>query len=113
MQEILCAAGASQRPIILFPPIVRTHHEDLHSFFLRKLILHAFQKKVVPAQSNWVLVELGRGRTEIDVADLAPTTSVAADDHYETLTFAGCWICSFGLQTYVVTQSSALEKVVP
>src|SRR5580658_3269627 len=110
VQEIFCAAGASQRPVVLLPPLIKAHDKNLH-WLLRELILNAFEQIVIPV--NFILPVLSGGGAEVDVTNLAALPGMAANRHDEMLSTACRLTAPVPLQSQVIPQRPALKDVVP
>src|SRR5450631_1039537 len=110
MQKVLAALGSRQRPVLFLSPFVSSHDEDLDRLLFREIILHAFEEILIPIQRDFILVELGRSRTEVDIANLLPAAGMAADDHQQAL----CGACPFSSvcsNSRVVAQGPSLKNV--
>ena len=112
MQKIFRVLRASQRPVILFAPLIRTHHENFHRL-AGKFVLRALEKILVPLQGELIFVVLSRGRSKVDIANFSSAASVSANRHQEMLATTGSFTSPMCLDSDVVPQRSTLENVIP
>src|ERR1019366_5222075 len=77
-----------QRPVVLVPPDVPTHHEDLHGLLSGDPVVDSLHEVVVPAQSVLPCVE-HRVLAQIEVAHLLGEAGVAAGNDHQALAIPG------------------------
>src|SRR5450755_446816 len=103
MQEVSGVVGTNQRPVILLPPLVGTHHEEFYGLGLGKVVGNVLEEIVVPAQSSLIFVKW-RGRAKIYIADLATGASVPANHDQEMLSSARCFVLAMQFHADIVAQ---------
>src|SRR5580693_9312643 len=103
MQKIFGALRARQGPIIFFPPLVGAHDENLHRL-ARKFVQDTLKQVVIPAQSDFVFIELGGSRSKVNFADLSAVSRMTPNGHDEMLTFACRFTSAVRLDSDVVAQ---------
>src|SRR6185437_10704349 len=112
MEKVLRFARALKRPAVLITPLIEAHYKNPDRLS-RELVLHAFEKVVVPLKGRIIAVELGCGRPKIHLANLAPRSCMPANYHQKVLP-APCGLASsFRLDSFVISQRPALKNVVP
>jgi len=90
MQEIFSVLRPSQRPVVLFPPLIGAHHENLY-WFTGKFILNPLEKVLIPLQGKIIFIVFSRGLSKVHIADLSPVASVSPDGHKEMLAATRCF----------------------
>ena len=112
VQEISGAAGAGQRPVILFAPLVRAHYKNSDRL-AGEAILRALEKIVVPGKRDFVFVVLRGGAAKIHVSDFAAVAGMTADRHQQVLSLAGRLASGPRPQAHVIADGTALKNVIP
>src|ERR1700730_7460137 len=108
MQEIFSALRPSQRPVVLFPPLIGAHYKNLYRF-TGKLVLDALEKVLVPLQSDFIFIEFSRGGSKVNIADLAPAASVSSYGDEKMLAVPRRFASAMRLDPDVVAQRSPLK----
>ena len=78
-----------------------------------EFVLDAFKKKIVPIEDDVCVYVFHGVRSEVDIADAAAETGMAADFDQQMLLGARCVRGSVGLGTHVIAQSAGIENVIP
>ena len=114
-QVVVDEVGVRQRPVVLIPPDVRPHHEDLHRLVAGDAVVLAPQQVVEPAQLHPGDVHRvgGAHQPEVALREPAGQRPVCPRADHQPLQPAGRVAAAGGLHPEVVGDGALEEQVEP
>src|SRR5438309_1052748 len=85
MQKILHSLSLRRRPVVFLPVFIDPHRKKRNRLVSRIVIFYSFEKEVIPVKNHIRVAVFSGVRTKINVANVPPETSVAADFHQQVL----------------------------